>query len=315
MKRGLISWDHGELPPADLDARLRVLHARMAEHDVPVAVVYTDVWRSNDVRYLSNFMPYWNRAFAVVPRGEKPILLCSLSPRVYPWIRSVTTHETILPSPSLPVQLVKLCGERGWSSVGIVDLMGLPNDLYTQLRAQPLAIVDLPRSTLRSAATATEVAMHRRAAQLARAALKDGLTRNSGSLTDFQLAGQLERRMRRAGAEDVVLLVSDGTTVPLPPRGVRVTEHSSVCVSVEYNGHWAKLARNLAGVVSPLAVAASDTVHLETLSGAGGWAGYRDHEIATGSVVALQVEIEQGGRRLYFGETGLTRPGGDLEIL
>jgi hypothetical protein len=121
MKRGLITWDRGELPAAAFDARLSALYQLAADFDVPAIVAYSDVCRSNDVRYISNFMPYWNRALTVVPRGEKPILLCALSPRVYPWIKSVTIHETILPSPSLPAQLVKLCGEKGWAKVGMID--------------------------------------------------------------------------------------------------------------------------------------------------------------------------------------------------
>ena len=96
-------------------------------------VLYSDVWRSNDARYLSNYMPYWNRAFVVVPREEKPILLCALSPRVYPWIKTVTVHETIIASPSPPATLFKLCAERGWKRVGVCDLDGLPADLHAEL--------------------------------------------------------------------------------------------------------------------------------------------------------------------------------------
>src|SRR5215469_1419068 len=116
-------------------------------------------------------MPYWNRAFIVVPCGGKPILLCSLSPRVYPWIKSVTLHEEILPSPNLPSQLAKIAAGRGWTRVGIVDFAGLPHELHAPLAAGSLAIVDVPRSALRPAPTESEVAMHRHAAKLARRSL------------------------------------------------------------------------------------------------------------------------------------------------
>jgi len=168
MKRGLISWDRAELPPAAFEERLGAIDRLCADFNVPAIAAYSDVCRSNDVRYISNFMPYWNRALTVVPRGEKPILLCALSPRVYPWIKSVTIHETILPSPSLSGQLVKLCAEKGWTRIGTVDQAGLPNDLYTQLGAEKLTIVDIPREALRPSVTAPEMAMHGHAAQLAR---------------------------------------------------------------------------------------------------------------------------------------------------
>ena len=162
MKRGLISWDRAELPAAAFEARLSALYQLCADFEVPALVAYSDVCRSNDVRYISNYMPYWNRALTVVPRGEKPVLLCALSPRVYPWIKTVTVHETILPSPSLPGQLVKLCAEKGWSKVGMLDHAGLPNDLYTQLGAEKLALVDIPHGAFRPVATEPELAMHRR---------------------------------------------------------------------------------------------------------------------------------------------------------
>ena len=62
MKRGLISWDRAELPAAAFDARLSALYQLCADFDVPALVAYSDVCRSNDVRYISNYMPYWNRA-------------------------------------------------------------------------------------------------------------------------------------------------------------------------------------------------------------------------------------------------------------
>ena len=57
MKRGLIVWDEGELPRSALDERLERARAAARAHGLPAIVVYTDVWRSNHVRSLVNFMP------------------------------------------------------------------------------------------------------------------------------------------------------------------------------------------------------------------------------------------------------------------
>src|SRR6185295_13893682 len=70
--------------------------------------------------------------------------------------------------------------------------------------------------------------------------------------TDHQLTGRLELLLRRAGAEDVVILVSDGEGPPIPAEGRTVGPHTSVVVAIEYNGHWAKVTRNVAGVSSGL---------------------------------------------------------------
>jgi hypothetical protein len=305
MKRGLISWDRAELPAAAFDARLSAVYQLCADFDVPALVAYSDVCRSNDVRYISNYMPYWNRALTVVPRGEKPILLCALSPRVYPWIKSVTVHETILPSPSLPAQLVKLCAEKGWSKVGVLDRAGLPNDLYTQLDAEKLKFIDIPRDALRPVATESELAMHRRAAVLAREILAVEVTRAAIGLTDHELTGRLERRFRRAGVEDLVVLISDGRSVPLPAAGNKINENSSASVAVEYNGHWVKLSRNIDNVLSALPPAADADAHRELLSGRYPWEGLTSHADSRNWVTSIQVMIKRGENRLYYGDTGI----------
>ena len=307
MKRGLITWDRAELPAAAFDARLSALYQLCADFDVPALVAYSDVCRSNDVRYISNYMPYWNRALTVVPRGEKPILLCALSPRVYPWIKSVTVHETILPSPSLPAQLVKLCAEKGWSKVGMLDQAGLPNDLFTQFGAEKIEFVDVPRSAFRPVATESEVAMHRRAALLAREILAAEVTRAAIGLTDHELTGRLERRLRRAGAEDLVVLICDGRTVPLPATGKKINENSSATVALEYNGHWVKLSRNVDNVSSvlPPPSAAEADIHRELLSGRYPWEGLASNDAARNIITSIQVMIRRGENRLYYGDTGL----------
>ena len=310
MKRGLITWDKVRVPPSTFALRLGALNQLMESYAVPALVVYTDVWRANDVRYVSNYMPYWNRALTVVPRGEKPILLCALSPRVYPWIKSVTVHETILPSPSLPAQLVKLCGEKGWNKVGVVDRAGLPNDLYTQLGAEKLAVVDIPHSVFRPAATESELAMHRRAAALAREILESEVTRVAIGLTDHELTGRLERRFRRAGAEDLVVLICDGRSVPLPAVGQKVNENSSATVALEYNGHWVKLSRNVDNVAVSLPPSADADVHRELLSGRYPWEGMTSHEDYRNVITSVQVMIRRGENRLYYGDTGIQGPDG-----
>ena len=122
MKRGWITRDQTELPASAFEARLDVVRKTLAASDLPALVVYTDIWRSNQGRYLSNFMPYWNRALLVIPQAGAPVLLCGLSPRVYPWIRSVTILDEIRPSANIAQQLIQLCAEKGWARVGVLDL-------------------------------------------------------------------------------------------------------------------------------------------------------------------------------------------------
>ena len=302
MKRGLVSWEKDELPPEELAARLAAVHAVARSRGLDAVVVYSDVWRSNDARYLSNYMPYWNRAFVVTPVDDKPILLCALSPRVYPWIKTVTVHETIIASPSPPATLFKLCAERGWNRVGVCDLEGLPADLYAELMTGSVEIVDIPRSEIRSAPSAVEVRMHARAARMAREVLEQELA-TVREQNDHELTGRLELQLRHAGAEDVVILVSDGQGPPIPAEGRPVGPHTSVVVAIEYNGHWAKVTRNLAGVASSLASLGEATPLREILSGPYSWENIDD--TASPAVVSLQLQIAKDDRQFYYGDTCL----------
>lgn len=307
MKRGLVSWDReNELPPEELAARLAAVHTVARNKSVDVVVVYSDVWRSNDARYLSNYMPYWNRAFVVVAPEEKPILLCALSPRVYPWIKTVTMHETIVASPSPPATLFKLCAERGWKRVGVCDLDGLPVDLHAELTSGKVELVDIPRTEIRPAPAAIEVRMHARAARMARDVLEQELA-TGGAQNDHELTGRLERVLRRAGAEDVVVLVSDGQGPPIPAEGRAVGPHTSVVVAIEYNGHWAKVTRNLAGVTSSFTSLEGVAQLREILSGPYSWENVDDaaDHMGAAAIISLQLQIPADGRQFYYGDTCL----------
>ena len=95
MKRGLITWDKAEIPPSVFDERIHRLRDFLSSKRLPALVVYSELWRSNPARFFSNYMPYFNRALLVLPLEGAPTLLCGLSPRVYSWIRSVTTIEDV----------------------------------------------------------------------------------------------------------------------------------------------------------------------------------------------------------------------------
>jgi Xaa-Pro aminopeptidase len=277
MKRGLIAWDKAELRPEVFEARLARARERLIERDLPALVVYSDLGKSNYARFYSNFMPYFNRALLVISRDSKPFLLCGLSPRVYPWIQSVTILEEIIASPNLAAKLLEICAQRGWRRLGFLDPEGLPYDLHRAITAA-IQIEAVPHE-----GDDYERAMHRRARQMA----LDGLVPEIGPwfrpMLDYELVGNLERRLRRAGAEDLVVLVTNGDTAPAPAKGQTLRDGFSVSIALEYRGHWAKIARHNRTGSWP---------HSETLL-----------ETISGPVVARFSEIPDNGRRLFHGDT------------
>ena len=240
MKRGLITWDKAELPPSVFDARLAKARAALAEQDLPALLVYSDVWRSNEGRHLTNYMPYWNRSLIVMPREGAPVLLCGLSPRVYPWIKSVTVFEEIRPASKLVPTLLQLCAERGWTKLGVLDLPRLPHEIHSPLQSSDVKTSDIKLELTDDA----EVAMLWRAEQMAREILTAELPKGAG-LTDYQFSGRLERAFRRAGAEDLVLLFRTGNSAPRQAHGAMLGDKYAVAVALEYRGHWARVTLGL----------------------------------------------------------------------
>jgi hypothetical protein len=316
VKRGWIAWDQAELPPAVFQVRLDRVKKILAEKDLPGLVVYTDVWRSNHARYLVNFMPYWNRSLLVVPREGAPILICALSPRVYPWIRSTSILEDIRPGGDPVRVLLALCSEKKWNRVGVLDLAQLPQGMYTAIRQGPVAITDLPaREVLPAGADEWELSMRRHAAKMARQIISEEMPVATGT-SDYQFAGRLERAFRRAGAEDLLILLTNGIVAPAPARGAALGDSFSVSVAIEYRGHWIRLARPQASagpaesmrsrferIARNLGSAEDVPIRVENLSGPYPYSIEDASKVGRGSVFALDVEFRSNGNRLFYGDT------------
>ena len=316
MKRGWIKWDQTEQPPSVFQARLSRVRKILSERELPALVVYTDVWRSNQARFFTNFMPYWNRSLLVVPQKDPPILICGLSPRVYPWIRSVSVLEDIRPGGNLARPLLQMASENHWNRLAILDLPQLPQEICAPVCAGPAEIVDLPSRTIcEPASDEWELSMRRHAAQMARQILAEEMGEGGGIL-DYQFAGRLERAFRRAGAEDLVILLSDGNAAPRPAMGAVLGESYSVTVAAEYRGHWIRLSRPRTSAMVAESIqnrfdrllrdpkATTDApVYVESLSGPYPYQPCDRSQVGRGSIFALHVEFNAGGRRFFYGDT------------
>ena len=146
MKRGLITWDKSEIPPAVFERRVDRVRRVLAERDLSALVVYSELWRSNQTRFFSNYMPYFNRALLMIPHDIPPTLLCGLSPRVYGWIRSVTTIEDVRPAGNFAKPLFEIAGERKWSRIGALDFPQFPYDIFKALQVGSLDVANVESS-------------------------------------------------------------------------------------------------------------------------------------------------------------------------
>jgi hypothetical protein len=241
MKRGLITWDKSEIPAEVFQRRIERVRRVLAERELSALVVYSDLWRSNQARFFSNYMPYFNRALLIIPREQPVTLLCGLSPRVYGWIRSVTTIEDVRPAGNFAKPLFEIAAERSWTGIGGLDLDRFPYDMHQSLHAGPLRLVNVEAAEVFvPAQDETEVGIKAKTAALARRILDEEMIGAAGAI-DHHFVGGLERRFRRAGAEDLIVLVKNGTKVPAPPTGARLEPGFAVSVAVEYRGHWVRI--------------------------------------------------------------------------
>src|SRR5262245_25294339 len=227
MKRGLITWDKSEIPPDVFERRLNRVRRVLTERDLPALLVYSELWRSNQARFFSNYMPYFNRALLIIPREMPVTLLCALSPRVHGWIRSVTPIEDVRPAGNFAKPLFELATTRNWTRIGALDFEQFPYDIHKLLLGGSVGLVNIESSAVFSPADdETELAMRVRAMAMANRILEEEIP-NAVGLVDHHFVGRLERRFRRAGAEDLIVLVTNGNTVPAPASGVTLEDSFS----------------------------------------------------------------------------------------
>ena len=74
-------------------------------------------------------------------------------------------------------------------------------------------------------------------------------------------------------------------------------------IALEYNGHWAKVTRNFAGVTSNLPTTEGVTELREMLSGPYSWESLDDAAIP--AIISIQREIRSGNQLFYYGDTCL----------
>jgi hypothetical protein len=200
------------------------------------------------------------------------------------------------------MNLAKMCDENGWARVGVLDLPQLPCDLSVPNG------VDVPWSAIHPEPDEAELSMYRHAAKLAREILKAELARAAG-LIDREFVGLLERKYRSAGVEDLVILVTNGDTPPLPPSGSTLTPQFSVSVAMEYRGHWVKIVGSGFQPAAGLPPGVSNS-KIELLSGAYPYEFCQPSDLKPCSIFASVTQATVDGKRIFHGDTYRQGPNG-----
>jgi hypothetical protein len=164
--------------------------------------------------------------------------------------------------------------------------------------------LDIPWSAVHPEPDEAELSMYRHAAKMAREILTEELPHGVG-LTDHEFVARLELKYRRAGAEDLVVLLTNGKTAPLPATGSELLDSFSVSVAMEYRGHWVKIARS----ILQLPTTASDS-KLELLSGPYPYLPCNSGDIDSGGLYAATTEYHINGQRAFYCDSFRKGPSG-----
>jgi Xaa-Pro aminopeptidase len=87
---GSYTWAQDRLPYDEFTLRLEPLHAAMDRNRWPAVLVYGDVREHVALAYLSNFIPRVRWGMALLPRSGDARLLCAMSTRDLPAMRTLT---------------------------------------------------------------------------------------------------------------------------------------------------------------------------------------------------------------------------------
>lgn len=212
----------------EFEDRISTIQKWMVEHDMAVMLIYGDEYRKENLRYVSNYWPMFERSALIVGRTSTPILLCAPEGEqvahemsVWPDIRLVPDFlcatvpdkidyplATYTDFPSLVEELQEKEGDI--NRLGLVGIDAMSQPLYTTIQsAFPSEIVDCNHllQTMRRTKSRTEIACLAEANRIADAAFKVFMESELIGMTELQAAGVIEGAARFEGAEHVIFTV------------------------------------------------------------------------------------------------------------
>jgi Xaa-Pro aminopeptidase len=87
---GSYTWAQDRLPSDEFGLRFDALRAAMERQGWPAVLVYGDVREHAALAYVTNFIPRVRWGMALLPRSGEPRLLCAMSTRDLPAMRTLT---------------------------------------------------------------------------------------------------------------------------------------------------------------------------------------------------------------------------------
>ena len=247
---------------SEFERRVERIQEAMEREGLDALVVYGDEYRKENLRYVCNFWPIFERAACVIPRRGTPVLAGAPEGEKYAremcvWddihvvkeFACVSVAEEIdFPLASF-TPLADILGDAlgGGKRLGLVGAGDLPGPILDQIRGsvagREVTPADGILNRLRLIKTDAEIACLREAGRLACLGYEHLMAHCVPGNTELQAAGAAEGAARMAGAEDINFTVMGtgprtATVIGRPTR--RVIEDGDMVMAslaVQYAGY------------------------------------------------------------------------------
>ena len=211
-----------KIPKSEFEARIRKIQEKMSGKGLDAMLIYGDEYRKENLRYVCNFWPIFERAACFIPRKGAPIMAGAPEGELYAremsvWsdLRNVKEFACVSVPEEIDYPLANfssfkaILGEllAGGKRLGVVGLRDISAPVMERIKnaVTGLQIVDAAEiiTEQRVIKTADEITCLREAGRQAcigyRALLETAIPGN----TETMAAGAAEGAARAAGAEDI----------------------------------------------------------------------------------------------------------------
>lgn len=212
------------IPKDEFKQRVERVKQSMQEAEIQICLIYGDEYRKENLRYMSNYWPLFERGAAIIPLEGEPIIVAA--PEGERLCREMAAWENIVLIPEFAcvtvpdkieypqanyTSLLKirrtLENNQTLQRLGIVGMDAMPEALLRQIKADfdGLEIVDCNDilHQLRKNKTTNEIACLREAARIADEGYKLIINQAKPGMTELELASLAIAECTRLGAEAV----------------------------------------------------------------------------------------------------------------
>jgi Xaa-Pro aminopeptidase len=334
---GSYVWAQDRLPYDEFTLRLDALRAAMDRNGWPAVLVYGDVREHSALAFLSSFIPRVRWGMALLPRTGDGRLLCAMSTRDLPAMRTLTWIADVRSGmgpewekafdpwfESFKGDQAQKLGTIGFDIMAPVLYAAVRRSLGDRFALQRADdVVDTPARRKRP----RELTMMRASCKLVEAAAKAFTDSWRGNHEPETAALDAERVARSLASQDVRTLVSlDGgrTLVPFQGRFEKCAGPLVGYIAVKVLGYWADLfvtvddgsitaaARHAEAALDAIIAdmrpdARTDALHAKAV---GALAPYTLHPVLGGSIGhGIGLSLHEGPEFQAFGDAVLVEDG------